>query len=103
MFGLHILKIKGHSMVPTLHCGDFILTKVAATHRFYEVRDIVIIKRLGEAMMIKRIVCRNSDGSYKLAGDNVDSIPKVDIGNAQQQQIVAKALIKLTPTSLCFL
>lgn len=90
-------------MVPTLRCGDFVLIKIAASGRFYKTGDVVIMKRLGEPMMIKRIVCRNADGSYKLAGDNADSIPKVDIGNVQQQQIVGKALVKLSPSGLSFL
>lgn len=90
-------------MVPTMEEGDFILLKVASSVRSYDVGAIVVLKRLCEPLMIKRIVACNEDGSYQLAGDNIDSISKTDIGKVEKQQILGQAVLRLGGKGVDFL
>jgi len=82
-------------MAPAVEEGDFILFKVTPSVCRYKVGVVVVLKRLCEPLMIKRIVACNGDGSYQLAGDNIDSIPKTDIAKVQKQQILGQVVLKL--------
>jgi len=90
-------------MAPAMEEGDFVLLKVAPCVRRYDVGAVVVLKRLCEPLMIKRIVACNTDGSYQLAGDNIESIAKADIGKVQKQQILGQAVLKLGRKGMQFL
>lgn len=87
-------------MAPTLEEGDFILFKTASCGQFYGVGKIVVLKRLGEPMMIRRVATHNEDGSYQLAGDNADSMVKTDMLQVQKQQILGKVVLKIGPRGM---
>jgi signal peptidase I len=67
--------ISGHSMEPTLHTGDLLISRASQEYETgmivtYGVPDV----RYHKARIVHRIVSKTADGRYEIQGDNQDHI-----------------------------
>lgn len=95
MFGYSCMRVKGDSMAPTLKNGDFVIIRTSSSNHRLSKNDIVVMKKLCEPMLIKRVVGRVEDTTYQLAGDGVGSMPKIDLTNVSISQIIGKAVFAI--------
>jgi len=104
------VQVSGHSMDPTLHSGDIVLT---ARRSSYDVGTVVAYRvpagQPGEGhVVIHRIVGGSARAGYRMRGDNRDSEdlwrPRpADVVGAQRLRVPAAALVArwlLTPLGL---
>jgi len=82
-------------MVPTLQDGDFVIVKTPTSNQIFSKNDIVILKKPWDPMLIKRVIGQAKDATYQLAGDGINSIPKIDLSNIHKNQIIGKAIFTI--------
>lgn len=89
---LKLVKVRGHSMEPTLIEGSFfIASSIKYFFKSPQIDDIILFK-FNKEYLVKRIVKIEKD-KYFLDGDNrSDSLPIMPIN---RQQILAKLIFKL--------
>jgi hypothetical protein len=81
----------GRSMMPTLNDGDHVLLKRYGRFRRPQPGDVACIRSGGgEPMLIKRLITRDGNARFGLAGDGAASAPAIDLGYASEREIVGR-------------
>lgn len=88
---LGIVKVAGHSMQPSLLEQDIVVISSLFPIRMF---DVVVFK-IGDKRMIKRVVEVKKD-VVKVAGDNMsDSLDSRTLGDIQKRDIIGKVIFKI--------
>ncbi|MDE1173183.1 MAG: S24/S26 family peptidase [Parvibaculaceae bacterium] len=103
MFGWWLIRVRGRSMEPTLCDGDHVLVRRPGRWRPARPGDVVCIRREGEAQLIKRLGRRTPGGGFHLSGDGAVSAPSVDLGTVGREQIVARAILRISDRGVHFI
>lgn len=102
LFGWRLIRVRGRSMMPTLQDGDLVLARAAGRGRAHRAGDVVSLRHAG-VLMIKRLVQRQRDGRFSVSGDGAASMPSIDLGYVDAVDILATAIIRISPKGLHFL
>ncbi len=103
MFGWWLVRVRGRSMEPTLRDGDHVLVRSHGRARPVRTGDVVCIRRKGEPQMIKRLGRRSADSRFHISGDGAASAPSVDLGTVSPEQIVARAILRISDKGVRFI
>ena len=84
---LHILKVVGKSMLPTLRPETFVLVRATWLKKL-EVGDIVLVKHVSFWLIIKRLVHLDYSCGHTIAGDNRHSVSADALGKIYSNDIL---------------
>lgn len=90
-------------MMPTLDDGDHVLLKRYGRFRRPRQGDVACIRRGDGPMLIKRLGARDENGQFGLSGDGAASAPAIDLGYASEDEIVGRAVIRMSGSHLCLM
>lgn len=81
---LHIFKVKGDSMAPTLAGNDYVITS-----RFLSLKEnrLVVVNHPVYQQLIKRIKSIKKDGTFLLVGDNKESLTTEKMGSFSKKSL----------------
>lgn len=85
---LHVVRVSGSSMSPTLRDGDFVVVLDRRVTRRYRVGDIVVVAHPTFGRIVKRVAARDSEGRISLAGDSPRSTSREALGWVPERAIV---------------
>jgi len=100
LFGWQLIRIDGHSMSPTLEHGDFALGRVVTSIDQLAIGDIIVFARSTSRVMIKRLVKKEKNNIFKVAGDGVLSTSSVDLGDIEIDHISAQITHRISPRGI---
>ncbi|MBI08705.1 MAG: hypothetical protein CMM55_04205 [Rhodospirillaceae bacterium] len=99
MFGLRLIRIRGHSMAPVLNHGDFALAKRLGPTGVVTVGDIVEIDHPNYGLIVKMIK-KECFGNFQSHGLSVRSIELSQIGWIPRSCVAARLLLRISPTGV---
>lgn len=89
---MRLLRVRGTSMSPTLADGDFILVRQGSPRA----GDVVAARHPGLGLIVKRLVTREADGRWRLAGDGALSSASEALGPIQPGAIIGRAILRIS-------
>lgn len=95
LFGFCLVRVRGHSMEPTLCDGDLVIAQRQGHGRRVREGDVVYLHRPKDRPMIKRLGPETPEGAFALSGDGVASAPSIDLGTVSPPHIRARALARV--------
>ena len=92
---LNLYKVFGNSMVPTLACGDFVISWKVASCR-YKVGDIVVVRHPRFGHLVKRIQSVDENSSVRLIGDSPLSTSPDNLGWQDHRSILGRVIWRVS-------
>lgn len=81
---LHVFKVKGDSMVPTLAGNDYVITSCFLSPKE---NRLVVVNHPIYKQLIKRIKLIQKDGTLLLVGDNKESLTTKEMGHFSKKEL----------------
>lgn len=96
LYGLiHLIKVKGDSMLPELTSSDFVI--VSKLYWSLNVGDLIVAEHPDYKSIIKRIVQVSETKGVLLSGSHQASVSTEQIGWVSKKQIFGKVVFHITP------
>jgi hypothetical protein len=92
---LHVSRVVGLSMAPTLNDGDFVLALAPRWAGAARPGDIVVVKHAELGIIVKRVSAVAADGALALAGDNPLSRSPQALGSVPREALLGRAWLRL--------
>lgn len=89
---LKVFRIRGCSMQPLLHEGDYVLA-VPLGFRRLKAGRLVVVRHPRYGVIIKRIDAIEDDGTIWLASDNAAGITAQELGRTKKDQLLGSVLL----------
>lgn len=94
---LHVVRVSGSSMLPTLRDGDFVVVVAAWIDRRCRVGDVVVVDHPTFGRIVKRVAARDGAGRLGLAGDGPDSTSREALGWVSARALLGRVRWHVTP------
>lgn len=97
IFGWCLVRVNGHSMMPALAHGDFV---VGRRYADYNLGNIVLVDHSYYGRVVKCIHQFTDDGRVMLKGKSSMSTSTEDLGLIDRSQIVARVVWRVSPSGM---
>jgi nickel-type superoxide dismutase maturation protease len=87
---LNLIKVKGESMAPSLHEGDFVFT--CRWYRKLTIGHLVVVDHALYGVIVKKILHIAPDGQLWLGGENNKSLQSERIGWVSPRRVLGKVI-----------
>jgi len=93
---VQIIKVKGISLYPEYHDGDFvIISKIPIYFGCIKPGDVVVFDHPIFGRMIKKISSKNDDGSLTVIGYHSESLDSRQLGKILKSRLIGKVLFSI--------
>lgn len=93
---LHVVRVAGASMSPTLVDGDFVVVLGRRVTRRCRIGDVVVVDHPSLGRIVKRIAARDARGRIALAGDGPLSTTREAIGWLSERAVVGRVCLRVS-------